>query len=151
MAIHPLALSDARSRFHSQLSSAGTLPDMKMSYMRQWAREKEFRVECCHEYVHAGPKVAEDARVTRDDRPSLYTLSRDGALFSWAFNHGEEEPSARSKRRRIDPEVTPNASQEESSMNGRDEAGQEISLDKARNSEFSGWPSNFPFFLLPPP
>ena len=45
--------------------------------------------------------MAEDARLTRDDLPGLYTLSRDGALFSWTYQHGEEVSHTRKKQRRI--------------------------------------------------
>lgn len=45
--------------------------------------------------------MTEDARLTKDTIPALYTLSRDGALFSWAYEHGAVEASDRRKRRRI--------------------------------------------------
>lgn len=47
-----------------------------------------------------GKKVAEDAQLTRDDLPALYTLSRDGALFSWTYDNSEEVSHPRKKQRR---------------------------------------------------
>ena len=52
-------------------------------------------------WCFVGEKVAEDARLTRDDLPALYTLSRDGALFSWAYDREEEALHTRKKQRLI--------------------------------------------------
>jgi hypothetical protein len=50
----------------------------------------------------AGAKVAEDARLSSREIPGLYTVSSDGALFSWVYEHGKEDHDRR-KKRRVEP------------------------------------------------
>ena len=48
----------------------------------------------------AGTKVAQDAKLTENELPGLLTLSRDGAVFVWSYEHGVAPRDTFKKRKR---------------------------------------------------
>lgn len=79
--------------------------------------------------------MAEDARLTRDDLPALYTLSRDGALFSWTYQHGDEVGHTRKKQRRG---RAPAAVAEDREGPAAEAEAAEDSVEDGRQAAFSG-------------
>lgn len=47
----------------------------------------------------AGSKVAKDTSLLGGDSHALYSISRDGALFCWGYEHGSDERQARKRRK----------------------------------------------------
>ena len=87
----------------------------------------------------AGAKVANDALLAGDDLPGLYTLSRDGALFSWTYDHTEEALDRR-KRRRVKPETATAATVSEDSHASflGDASAEDSEPQDKRAASFSG-------------
>lgn len=84
-----------------------------------------------------GNKVAEDARLTRDDEPRLYTLSSDGALFSWVYEHGEAP--RRRKRARLDVQTPQKAAKnDKTDPEVEDGSNNEGGPNDVRKAPFSG-------------
>ena len=94
--------------------------------------------------------MEEDARVLGRYPPGLYTISKDGALFSWSYQHGVEPFDRKAKRLKVEP---PAASDQPEQPNGRalddTELGDSDHDDEAeesdpRGSTFSGQITSLP-------
>lgn len=88
--------------------------------------------------------MAEDARLSGGEVPGLYTVSSDGALFAWVYEHGKEDQGRRKKRRVEPPKPLPNGNH---ASGGNVQEGSEAgpgpeSEADARAAAFSGLPQN---------
>ncbi len=74
---------------------------------------------------HTGPKAAENASFAGQDTPTLFTLARDGALFSWGYDAPVVSPTTTTDEEEEGEEESDGMSEEEEEEEQDDEEQEE--------------------------